>query len=172
MKERLGFGDWLAVAAHGAAGTLIAALGRVLQVAGVGVLLAGLWPTLAALVSWLKTGAWTMATPMSLAPELSRRVVGATEWVVVREGLSWLAMHHVLWTLLPAAILVFLAGSGTVAHGRAEAGRAADVLSQSLRDEYRLREGWGRWRPRLVALAAVALLATAGTALYLLLFRA
>lgn len=167
MKERLGFSDWLGVVANAGAGSLVILTGRLVQIAGVAVLVLALWPTLAAVVTWLKTGAWVVPTPMSLAPDLARRIAGSTDWVVVQAVLAWLAAHHVLWTAVPAAVVTGLAGTAVVRVGQARRGRAGDIVSLSLRDEYRVRETWARWRPRLIAILVIALLALVAAALYL-----
>jgi len=162
VKERLGIADWMAVVVNAAGGSVIALLGRAIQGLGLGVLVLALWPTLAAAVSWLKFGAWVIPTPMSIAPETARAVAASTDWVVVRTVLAWLAAHHVLWTGLPLALLVWALGQAVVAVGRTRSGRAGDIVSLSLRDEYVLRETWARWRPRLVATLAVSLLLALG----------
>lgn len=168
MKERLGAADWLAVVANSGAGSLAVAAGRVVQLIAAGIVLLASWPTLGAVVAWLRTGGWSVPTPMSLAPEAARRAATSTDWVIFQDVLAWLAVHHVLWTALPAAILVGLLGTGIVALGQRQRGRASDIVSTSLRDEYRVRQAWARWRPRLVfaILAAVVLGVVAAAILY------
>lgn len=170
MKERLGFSDWLSVAANAGTGSFVALIGRLVQIVGVIVLLVALWPTLAAVVTWLKTGAWIVPTPISLAPDLARRIAGSTDWVMVQAVLAWLAAHHILWTATPAAVVTGLAGTALVRLGQARRGRAADIVSLSLQDEYRVRETWARWRPRLIVMLWMGILGIAGVGLYLAFF--
>lgn len=172
MKERLGFGDWLGVIANAGTGSLTILLGRLVQAAAVLVVLLALWPTVLSFLGWLKTGGWVVPTPMNLDPDLARRVAGSTDWVVVQNFLVWLAGHHVLWTALPLAGLFALAGIAIVRTGQTRRGRAGDVVSTSLRDEYLLQESWRRWRPRLFAGFALLLLAGLGAGVYLVYFSA
>ena len=162
MKDRLGIADWMAVVVNAAGGSMVALLGRAIQGLGVGVLAVALWPTLAALVSWLKSGIWVVPTPIGIAPEMARAVAASTNWVVVQNVLAWLAGHHVLWTGLPLAILAWALGQAIVAVGRTRTGRAGDIISLSLRDEYVVRETWNRWRPRLVLILVFGLLVAVG----------
>ena len=104
---------------------------------------------------------------MSVSPEAARAVAASTDWVIVQDVLVWLASHHVLWTGLPVAALVALVGQALVSVGRTRRGRAGDIVSLSLRDEYVLRESWARWRPRLVALVAAGFIAALGALAYI-----
>ena len=166
MKDRLGIADWAAVIVNAAGGSVVALLGRVIQGLAVAVLILALWPTLTAVLAWLEFGAWVVPTPMSIAPETARAVAASTDWIVVRDALAWLATHHVLWIGLPLAVLAWVLGRVIVAVGKTRHGRAGDIVSLSLRDEYVLREMWGRWRPRLVLALAVGLVVAAGIFAY------
>lgn len=159
--------DWMAVIVNAAGGSVVALLGRAIQVLALVVLALTLWPTLAAVVAWLRSGAWVVPTPMNVSPETARAVAGSTDWVIVQNVLVWLAGHHVLWTGLPLAVLVGLFGHAVVSIGRTRQGRAGDIVSLSLRDEYVLRETWNRWRPRLLLIIAASVIAAAGVLVYL-----
>jgi len=158
--------DWTAVIVNAAGGSVVALLGRAIQVLALAVLALTLWPTLAAVVAWLRFGAWAVPTPMSVSPETARAVAASTDWVIVQDVLVWLAGHHVLWTGLPLAALVGLLGQAIVSVGRTRQGRAGDIVSLSLRDEYVLRETWNKWRPRLLLIIAVGVIAAAGALVY------
>jgi hypothetical protein len=167
LKDRLGAGDWVRAGVHAGAGTLVAVVGRAIQAVAAGLAVLALWPTLGTVVTWLKTGAWVTPTPLTLAPETARGVAGSTDWVVLQAVLVWLAGHHVLFTAVPVVAVLALAGSAVVAAGQNRAGRAGDIVSASLADEYRLQQGWARWRPRLLFLLAVGAIAAAGGLVYL-----
>jgi hypothetical protein len=167
VKDRLGIADWTAVVVNAAGGSVVALLGRAIQVLALAVLALVLWPTLAGIAGWLKFGTWVVPTPMSVSPEAARAVAASTDWVTVQDLLVWLAGHHVLWTGLPLAALVALVGQAFVSVGSTRRGRAGDIVSLSLRDEYILRESWARWRPRLVALIAFGFIAALGALAYI-----
>ncbi len=157
MKERLTAADWAAVAGNRLAGTAVAFAGRLVQITAGLILLATLWPTVAAVITWLKTSVWTTPTLLDLAPGTTRAVASAIDWVIFHRLWVWFAEHHVLWLGLPAALLVGLVGTALVAAGSARRGRAADILSTSLRDEYRVQQARERWGPRLRVLGTVVL---------------
>lgn len=164
MKERLGAADWSVIGLNAMAAGLLAACGRLLQVAAVAVLVLGLWPTLSGLLAWLRTGVYINPTPMDFAPGTARAVITATEWVVVRDILIWFAGTHVLLSAIPAALVVALAGLILLRLAEGRLGSARDVLSRSLRDEYLATGFLARNRRRLAAVALAAAIA-AGTLL-------
>ena len=168
MKERLTARDWTAMAGNRLAGSGIVAIGRLVQLLAVVILLLALWPTVGAVLTWLKTSVWTTPTPLDLAPQATRAVAAAVDWVVVHRLWVWFAEHHILWLALPVVALVGLAGTGLVSAGQTRSGRAADILSTSLRDEYRVQQAWERWQPRLRVLAVLGILVLALLAAWLL----
>lgn len=164
MKERLGAAEWSAIGLNAAAAGLLAAFGRLVQVAAVAVLVLGLWPTIAGLLGWLRTGVYVNPTPMDFAPTLTRTVIAATDWVIVRDILVWLAGAHVLLSVVPLALLIALAGMVLLRAAEGRLGSARDVLSRSVRDEY-LATGFLARNRRWLAAASLAGAISAGVLL-------
>jgi hypothetical protein len=160
MKDRLGVAHWSAIGLNSLAAGVLAVLGRALQLAAAAVMLVALWPTVFALIGWLRTGFYLSPTPLNLAPGAARAAITATDWVVVREVTLWLAGVHVLVSAIPVTLLIWMAGLIVLALAQGRSGAARGILSRSLRDEYLAQQflaRYGRWLSLGLLMVAVTL---------------
>jgi hypothetical protein len=160
MKDRLGAAHWSGIGLNSLAAGVLAVLGRTLQLAAAAVMLVALWPTVLALIGWLRTGFYLSPTPLNLAPGTARAAITATDWVVVRDVTLWLAGAHVLVSAIPATLLIWMAGLMVLALAQGRSGAARDILSRSLRDEYLVQQflaRYGRWLTLGLVMSALAL---------------
>jgi hypothetical protein len=159
MKDRLGAAHWSAIGLNSVAAGGLTVLGRALQLAAALVMLVALWPTVSALIGWLRTGFYLNPTPLNLAPGAARAAITATDWVVVRDVTLWLAGAHVLVSAIPAALLIWMAAIMVLALAEGRSGAARGILSRSLRDEYLAEQflgRYGRWLTLGLVMVAVA----------------